>query len=158
MMSLWHQGFVKKNGVCPVMVGIGKWNRNTGTHLMITSLVMPQMMSEAKGKGKNKFGEGDSYLDMDEASVSMSWLPSSPTQAAPISVELSYPSPPISPPLSEPSSSISAATSKHPTLTHVCLHNLFGISLYKPSSFFLWFEGCYYHHATIHTLLSASSP
>ena len=44
----------------------------TGTHLMITSLVMPQMMSEAKGKGKNKFGEGDSYLDMDEASVSMS--------------------------------------------------------------------------------------
>ena len=29
MMSLWHQGFVKKNRVCPVMVSIGKWNRNS---------------------------------------------------------------------------------------------------------------------------------
>ena len=115
-------------------------------------------MSEAKGKGKNKFGEGDSYLDMDEASASMSRLPSSPTQAAPISVESSYPSPPISPPLSEPSSSISPATSKHPTSMRVHLHNLFGISLYKPSSFFLWFEGCHYPHATVCTLLSASSP
>ena len=29
MMSLWHQGFVRKSRVCPVMVSIGKWNRNT---------------------------------------------------------------------------------------------------------------------------------
>ena len=29
MVSLWHQGFVKKNRVCPVVVSIGKWNRNT---------------------------------------------------------------------------------------------------------------------------------
>ena len=94
---------------------------------------------------------------MDGASASMSQLPSSPTQAAPISVESSYPSLPISLPPLEPSSSISAATSKHPTSTHVHLHNLFGISLYKPLSFFLWFEGCYYPHATVNTLLFASS-
>ena len=28
MMSLWHQGFVRKNRVCPVMVSIRKWNCN----------------------------------------------------------------------------------------------------------------------------------
>ena len=28
MMSLWHQGFVKKSRVSPNMVSIGKWNRN----------------------------------------------------------------------------------------------------------------------------------
>ena len=104
----------------------------TGTHSTITSLVTPQMMSRSKGKGKNKVGEGDSYLDMGEASASTSRPPSPPTRAASNSVESSYPSPPISPPPSDPSSSLSAATSKHPTSTRMRLHNLFGIPLTSP--------------------------
>ena len=104
----------------------------TGTHSTITSLVTAQMMSGSKGKGKNKFGEGDSYLDMGEASASASQPPSPPTRTASNSIESSYPSPPISPPPSEPSSSLSASTSKHPTSTRIRLHNLFGIPLTTP--------------------------